>query len=106
VKRKTNFAPEAIKDLDEQYLYFVKESPELALRYFHATESTFRILAQSPELGERVSFPLKELSELRVWPVRDFRNYLIFYNFGEEELMIVRVLHGARDLSSAWEENP
>jgi toxin ParE1/3/4 len=106
VKRKTNFTPQAIEDLDEQYLFFVKESPDLALRYFHATEKTFQLLAQNPEIGEKVSLPQGALSGMRVWPVRDFRNYLIFYRSAEGEILILRVIHGARDLPTVLGENP
>ena len=37
------------------------------------------------------------LSGLRMWVVSEFRNYLIFYLTPENEIEIVRVLHGAQN---------
>jgi plasmid stabilization system protein ParE len=36
--------------------------------------------------------------------VPDFRNYLIFYRIAADEVQILRVLHAARGLESALEE--
>lgn len=42
---------------------------------------------------------------LRRWPIPGFRNYLIFYRPMENGVEIVRVLHGARDIAAALEED-
>lgn len=39
-----------------------------------------------------------------MFPVKKFENYLIFYQATAEELLIVRVLHGARDMVALFEE--
>lgn len=39
-----------------------------------------------------------------MFPVKKFENYLIFYQSMEEELLIVRVLHGARDIAALFEK--
>lgn len=38
--------------------------------------------------------------DLRLWPVGD---YLIFYRIEPERLVIVRILHGARDLPAQFD---
>lgn len=35
---------------------------------------------------------------MRMWHISGYRKYLVFYQVVEEELKILRVLHGARDL--------
>lgn len=37
---------------------------------------------------------------MRVIPVGRFRNYLIFYRRKDDEIEVLRVLHGARDIRS------
>jgi toxin ParE1/3/4 len=42
---------------------------------------------------------------LRRWPVPGFRNYLVFYRSVGADVEIVRVLHAARDINVALEED-
>jgi len=57
-----------------------------------------------PELGPVRQFHNPLLQGIRMWPVPDFRNYLIFYWIAADEIQILRVLHAARDLEMALEE--
>jgi len=41
-----------------------------------------------------------------VWPIKGFKNYLIFYRPIEQGVEIVRVLHGARDMPSVFKDDP
>jgi toxin ParE1/3/4 len=104
LKRPYVLAPAADRDLDEQFLYIAQRSREAALRFFQAAEASFEKLAAMPELGQRQSFGRTELAGLRVWQVRGFENYLIFYRPVEGGIEIVRVLHGARDIAAIFEE--
>jgi toxin ParE1/3/4 len=83
--------------MDEQYLYFAQSSEEVARRYFEACQNTFTLLAHSPLLGALSGVPNPRLAEVRVWQVRGFEKYLIYYRPVENGIEIVRVLHGARD---------
>jgi hypothetical protein len=42
---------------------------------------------------------------MRSLHVPDFRNYVIYYQVTEQELIIRRILHGARDAEWIFEEN-
>ncbi|MEX0866184.1 MAG: type II toxin-antitoxin system RelE/ParE family toxin [Pirellulales bacterium] len=55
-------------------------------------------MAEFPLLGEICAFEQKSESALRVWQVRGFENWLIFYRPISDGVEIVRVLHGARDV--------
>jgi toxin ParE1/3/4 len=94
----------ALRDLNEQATFIQRESPNAAIRFLAAADVSFQQLATMPELGERQSFGRKELADLRVWQVRGFPNYLIFYRPVEGGIEVVRVLHGARDIAAIFEE--
>lgn len=44
------------------------------------------------------------LAGLRMWPIRRFERYLIFYRQIPEGIEIVRLLHAARDLEILFEK--
>jgi plasmid stabilization system protein ParE len=39
-----------------------------------------------------------------MFPIMKFENFLIFYQSTDEEILIVRVLHGARDIAALFED--
>ena len=39
---------------------------------------------------------------MRMWPVPGFTKYLIFYQIGDTEIKILRLLHGAQDLAQIF----
>jgi toxin ParE1/3/4 len=41
------------------------------------------------------------LQGLRRWPVKNFDKYLIFYKNAGDQVEIIRILHGKRDLELA-----
>jgi toxin ParE1/3/4 len=94
----------ALQDLDEQARFIQRDSPNAAIRFLAAADASFQRLATMPELGQRQSFGRTELAGLRVWQIRTFENYLIFYRPVEGGIEIVRVLHGARDLAAIFED--
>jgi toxin ParE1/3/4 len=53
-------------------------------------------------MGRRYGFTDPEFESVRVWHVRGFRNYLIFYRPIDNGVEVVRVLHGARDIEKEF----
>lgn len=51
-----------------------------------------------PRLGRTCEFGNPRLSGLRWLQVRGFDNYLVFYRTTNDEVEIIRVLHGLRDI--------
>ncbi|MCE2718464.1 MAG: type II toxin-antitoxin system RelE/ParE family toxin [Dolichospermum sp.] len=41
---------------------------------------------------------LSDMGTIRQWRIKNFKDYLIFYKVQEEQVEVLRVLHGARDL--------
>jgi toxin ParE1/3/4 len=91
-------------DLIKHVTYIARDRPSVALRFIDAVERAFERLAAMPEIGPVRQFHSPRLLGIRMWPVPDFRNYLIFYRFVAEEIQILRILHAARDLETALEE--
>jgi toxin ParE1/3/4 len=89
---------EAKLDLLQHFVYIGENNLEAAERFLSAAEDAFQKLAGMPRMGALRDFGNPELTGLRSWPIREFRNYLIFYRPIEDGIEVLRVLHGARDV--------
>lgn len=96
---------EALRDLADIHLLIALDNAAAAERFLVAAQASLRTLALWPGIGPRYLSNRKELSGLRFWPVRRFANYLIFYRASgaPRRLHVVRILHGARDISKILE---
>lgn len=94
----------AQQDLSEQAVHLGLESTSASERYQRAVAVAIETLAERPSLGRLREFATDSLAGIRSLPVPGFRNYLIFYRIQGDQLEIIRVLHGARDLESILEE--
>jgi toxin ParE1/3/4 len=92
-------APEAETDLDEIWLYTAQESgdPEIADRLIDSITNRFFLLATHLHVGRRRE-PELPRPGLRSFPIG---RYVIFYRVtDDEDVFILRVLAGARDLDT------
>jgi toxin ParE1/3/4 len=100
--------PRVDLDLYEIAAYIAADNSTAAMAFLDAAEKTFTDLATTPGLGRLRKFKTPRLTNIRSWRVRGFENYLIFYESLSQEsspgISVVRVLHGARDLESIFEE--
>jgi len=65
---------------------------------------TFQQLAAMPRMGTPCGFRRSTLRRLRRWRVRDFENWLIFYQPKRDGIEVVHVIHGARDIEALLDE--
>lgn len=90
----------AREDILRQYRYYLveKDAAQAALRFLDAVESVVDTLCRTPEIGspKRLANPL--LAGLRSWPVPGFPSVRVYYIHAGNELRVVRVLHGKRDI--------
>lgn len=84
-------------DLIEQSAFLAESSDAVAARFIRAVEATCEHLASSPGMGKPIEPTSLFDAALRWWPVRGFPNHLIFYRELHAGVLLVRVLHGARD---------
>ena len=74
-----------------------RDSLEAALRVDHAIEEAFQFLAGTSGAGARCELPQPDLAEVRFWPVKKYRNYLVIYRPMEGGVDVLRVIHAAMD---------
>jgi toxin ParE1/3/4 len=75
----------------------------VAERFFEQLILSFKTLSEMPRMGVPCGFRKPSLSCLRRWPVKDFENWLIFYQPTRGGVEIVHVLHGSRDITALLE---
>jgi len=91
--------PQAIFDLVELADYIAKDSLDFAERFLQAAEDTFTFLAQTPEFGQICPAPKAKEAGIRMRAVFGFRNHIVFYRAVAQGVVVVRVIHAARN----WE---
>ncbi|KAF0250192.1 MAG: plasmid stabilization system protein [bacterium] len=105
MNRELKVLPKADQDIDGHFNYIVEDSLDAAVRFYDAVYATFDTLLLRPFIGKAKVYRKPELSGLRMWFVKGFEHYLIFYRVGEETLEIVRILHSSRDIEKALTED-
>lgn len=91
------FSPKAQQDLEEIFAYIAGDNPDSAERVRQAILNTADLLAEHPELGRRIRAAAPRHAQIRWSIVPKFRNYLVFYQPYRKTIVVVRVLHAARD---------
>jgi toxin ParE1/3/4 len=97
--------PAAEDDLSEIGDYFDERNDTLSQRFYERFWKTVQMLTSSPNLGERCRFRNPAVKGMRVWQVDGFSNYLIFYRPKDDELQILRVIHGSRNYIAIFEHD-
>jgi toxin ParE1/3/4 len=93
--RRTNRAE---ADLDDIWLHIATENIAAADRMIERIETAEDRLGEFPQIGQA----RPEIGpDLRYWPVG---SYLVFYRAEADQVTIVRVVHGARDLPDLFGE--
>jgi len=90
--------PRAEADLDAHCAFIAQTSIEMACRFDDAAFASFSRLCEMPLLGTERRFVNPALEEIRVWFVKDFEKYLIFYRVFGNYIEIIRVLHSAQEI--------
>jgi toxin ParE1/3/4 len=93
------FSDAAIADILEQADWYLAQSGRpLASRWEKAVTSAISRVLLRPASGSPCTFRLPELRGVRRTTIRGFPKHLLFYRFDREEILVLRVVHGARDL--------
>jgi toxin ParE1/3/4 len=90
--------PRAVANLIEHYAYIARDRIEAADRFLKAAERTFELIGRYPMIGRAWESERPRLAGIRVYPMRRFRNYLVFYRPHKGAAEILTVIHAARDL--------
>ena len=69
-----------------------------------AVDSDLKRIAGMPNIGAKRQSNNPKLTDVRSLPVSGFHNYLIFYTATATAVQVMRVIHGARDIDTAFDE--
>ena len=83
--------------------YIALDNIDAADRFLESAQATFQELARMPRMGPVRKFSHKRLLNLRSFRVKNFENYLIFYEPLPDGISVFHVLHGARNLDQFFE---
>jgi toxin ParE1/3/4 len=98
--RRVAKRPIIIQDLITHATYISNDNLDAGDRFLYAAEATFQQLAQFPTVGKLSGFTHPLLIQVRQYPIKGFKNYLILYQIAPDSIDIIRILHGAQDLQN------
>lgn len=85
----------ANQDLDDIAEYIGSDNPTAADKVILSIRNTMSLLAENPQMGRLHG---RVRPHLRVFPAsRPAQNYLIFYEAETEGILVLAILHGARN---------
>lgn len=85
--------------------YYLEEEAGLrtSLRFLRMANVSFKKLVRFPKIGSQWETEYAGMKDVRTWPILKFPNYIIFCRPSDREVEVLRVLHGAMDLPTAFE---
>ena len=95
---------QAERDLEEGFVFIGEENLDAGVRFLVAAEESFEFLAKMPLIGSPREFRSSRLRNIRVWPIKGFEDYLIFYRPTDDGIEVLRVLHGKRDIEEIFRD--
>ncbi|WP_435015490.1 type II toxin-antitoxin system RelE/ParE family toxin [Tundrisphaera sp. TA3] len=94
--------PAAQRDLDDIAEYIARANgPKPSLRLLDAVPETFRSIAAMPGLGERLDLKSPAFATVRTRSIDGFKNLIVYYKIDRSEIIVLRILHGARDVEQS-----
>ncbi len=93
----------ALESVVECAVFIGTDNRAAARRFIDAVESTLIELEGMPRMGRPFQTEIEKLQPLRVFSVRGFPTFFIFYLETDDGIEFVDLLHGARDLPAALE---
>lgn len=90
--------PQVPDDLHEIVVHLDQRSPAAADRFVDAAFAGFERVREMPGIGSPKSFRRPTLVGVRSWAVPGFPNHLIYYQTKDDAIVVLAVLHGARNV--------
>jgi toxin ParE1/3/4 len=94
--------PQAERDIEECFVYIAENNLDTAVYFLVAVEDSLERLADFPLLGKKREFRDTRFQDVRMWSVKGYENYLIFYAATNETIEVIRVLHSSRDIEDLF----
>lgn len=94
--------PQAERDIEECFVFIAEENLNAGVYFLVAVEDSIEQIAKFPKIGKKRDFQAERFNNIRMWQVKKYENYLIFYQINEDIIEIIRVLHGSRDITDLF----
>jgi len=92
-------------DILGQYQHYLKLGiVDVAEKFLENVSESIKAVVAMPEIGAPKIIGNPHLHGLRTWVVKGFDQFRIYYLSDSEHLIVVRVLHGKRDVMTILEE--
>ncbi len=102
---KQIYLPDFLESIAEQAEYLGQEaSLNVAEQFIEAVKETTVQLAKTPYLGFTREFRNAKLRSVRVWRVKGFEKYLIFYIQKQDVIEFFYLIHSARDYRRLFDD--
>jgi toxin ParE1/3/4 len=98
VSLRVAIRPAALLDISEQHAHIAADNPRAAKDFLEAVHDILDKLAEYPDIGRECVFRSASLKSMRQIPVVGYQTHLLFYRAIENNLVLERVLHAARDI--------
>jgi addiction module RelE/StbE family toxin len=96
--RRLRWTRTAVDDLEEIAAFIAEDAPGAAARLVRRIRDAVRSLSDLAERGRRVAeLPAIDVRELIVG------SYRLVYRIEPEAVVVLTIVHGARDLAALWE---
>jgi plasmid stabilization system protein ParE len=92
------------RDVEEIFVYIAEDDMDAGFRFLDSVEIGANLLADHPMIGSPCDFEISKLKNIRIWPVKRFESYLVFY-VAEPDIKRVRLLRlidSRRDLDAIF----
>ena len=76
---KVTYADGVFEELVNLSFYLAEDDEDIAQKFLTACDNTFVFLAENRFVGSVRNFKNAKLSEIRMWSVKGYEKYLIFY---------------------------
>lgn len=96
--------PDVIEELLDLSYRIALDDEDVANRFLDACEQTIQQIAHTPQIGAIRHFRHPALRDVRMWRIKGFEKYLIFYRPYADFVEILHVVHGARDLNMLFDD--
>ncbi len=94
--------PQARIDILELAERIGEDYPGAALAFLKRLDETIELLERFPRIRANAPFPLPVDPEIRFFPIKRFRNYLIAFLPLPDGVDIIRVIDGRRDIGNIF----
>jgi len=101
-----DFTPHAVYDIDTAAEYLEVEKEGGGARFRNDLDRVLDRLQRLPESAGLLEPPSARHPGLRVTRLSKFRRYAIYYQHSADGILVVRVLHGSRNVAAIFGPDP